>query len=336
MSGGSEQVNITGTPAQAPDPRVRLDWVDALKGIGIIAVVAGHVWTRGWMRDAIYSFHMPLFFILSGYTARFVPWRQFVPSLLRGLGLPFACFCLILLGTDFLIEGARGVRPIFAGWSSGIATILLATEKLRGPFTILWFIPCLLLARLGWNALLAGDRRADDPPLWIAMVLIFGLALVAQHFGHRSPFAILAVPGALLMIWAGALWRLWGQPSGRLLGALVPVALLGLFWFPPLNMKPGDLGWPMLSLLGAVAVTLLLGRGSQALPTMARHLLAALGRASLVIMYLHVAFIHYLAPYAAKPVLMVVALLVSWAIDALIRRFALARRLLLGESKASG
>jgi peptidoglycan/LPS O-acetylase OafA/YrhL len=45
----------------------RLGWLDAAKGLGIILVVIGHVWTRGPVRDAIYAFHMPLFFIAAGY-----------------------------------------------------------------------------------------------------------------------------------------------------------------------------------------------------------------------------------------------------------------------------
>lgn len=56
----------------------RLDWIDLSKGLGIILVVYGHV-ARGvnsagldfdlfnQIDDVIYAFHMPLFFILSGY-----------------------------------------------------------------------------------------------------------------------------------------------------------------------------------------------------------------------------------------------------------------------------
>ena len=62
MQGGSATAHM---PAM-PQPRGRLDWVDALKGLAILVVVAGHIWTRGPLRDAIYAVHMPLFFILSG------------------------------------------------------------------------------------------------------------------------------------------------------------------------------------------------------------------------------------------------------------------------------
>ena len=56
-----------------------IDWVNNAKGIGIILVVFGHVW-RGiqakgllnnttflFIDDIIYSFHMPLFFLISGF-----------------------------------------------------------------------------------------------------------------------------------------------------------------------------------------------------------------------------------------------------------------------------
>jgi len=333
--GGESAVNPEEGVRRDAAARARLDWVDALKGIGIIAVVAGHVWTRGWMRDAIYAVHMPLFFLLSGYTARHVAWRMFLPAAIRSLWVPFFAFSALLLGADFLIEGLRSVRPIFATWEQGAATILFATEKTRGPFTILWFIPCLFLARLVWNALTAQGRRPDALPMVLAMLLVFGLALLAGYRGQWSPLAVLAVPGAVLMIWVGALWRLWGQPSRVVTLLFLALSVAVLIWFPPVNMKLGDLGWPSLSLAGAAAVTVTLAGLVQRLPLVLVSGFAALGRATLVIMYVHVALIHYLRAYAPEVILFLVGLLLSWVLDRLFRRFALTRRLLLGETRTS-
>ncbi len=332
MSGGSDIDDRAGAVQEAA-PRVRLDWADALKGIGIIAVVAGHVWTRGPVRDAIYAFHMPLFFLLSGYTARHVPWRQLVPRLSRTLLVPFVSFSVLLLAGDFLIEGLRGVRPIFPSWSAGAMTILFATEQLRGPFTILWFIPCLFLARLGWNAIAKAGRNPDDWRTLLAMALVFTLALAAQFHGSRSPFGLLAVPGALLLIWGGALWRLWMRPLPGAGLAIAALAMITLAALPPINMKIGNLGWPGLSLIGASAVTVTLARLIRQLPANRIGALAVLGRASLVIMYVHVAFIHYLSPYASKPALFGIAVASGWALDWLIRRAGTTRLLFLGEAR---
>ena len=63
----------------------RLNYIDRLKGFAILTVVAGHVYLFGmdhsesiW-QDVIGSFHMPLFFIMSGYTAGKVnTWSKFI------------------------------------------------------------------------------------------------------------------------------------------------------------------------------------------------------------------------------------------------------------------
>ena len=68
----------------------RLRWLDALKGWAILLVVFGHV-LSGYLdagtypeayysfyhvRTWIYSFHMPLFFLISGYTFTLAYWRE--------------------------------------------------------------------------------------------------------------------------------------------------------------------------------------------------------------------------------------------------------------------
>ena len=46
----------------------RLEWIDLAKGIGIILMVIGHMPSiPSAVHNWIFSFHMPLFFFLSGY-----------------------------------------------------------------------------------------------------------------------------------------------------------------------------------------------------------------------------------------------------------------------------
>lgn len=47
-----------------------LDWIDVAKGMGLVLVIWGHLLYRStWemVNRAIYSFHMPMYFVLSGY-----------------------------------------------------------------------------------------------------------------------------------------------------------------------------------------------------------------------------------------------------------------------------
>lgn len=58
----------------AADRKNAFPWINAVKSIGIYLVVLGHLWYESNLpiiNQLIYSFHMPLFFILSGYLYRY-------------------------------------------------------------------------------------------------------------------------------------------------------------------------------------------------------------------------------------------------------------------------
>lgn len=48
--------------------QTRIEWIDIVKGIGILCVILGHLSAPNQItRILVYSFHMPLFFFISGY-----------------------------------------------------------------------------------------------------------------------------------------------------------------------------------------------------------------------------------------------------------------------------
>lgn len=73
----------------------RLDWIDIAKGIAIILVIVGHtVPNPSPLRHAIFSFHMPVFFILAGYTFRPKPWRELLSGSVSRLLVPYVILAL--------------------------------------------------------------------------------------------------------------------------------------------------------------------------------------------------------------------------------------------------
>ena len=104
----------------------RLEWIDVARGIGIVAVVVGHVWTRGGLRDAMYSFHMPLFFLLSGLLSRPQPAGRFTRRQLFSQMRPYAAFLILLILADL---GSVPAWPYSRGWgyapSGGMGTLIL-------------------------------------------------------------------------------------------------------------------------------------------------------------------------------------------------------------------
>ena len=87
----------TGVKADSR-PRARIGWVDVAKGIAILLVIVGHTLSSGGMPwKAVFSFHMPLFFILAGYTFRARKWGELVPSSARRLLFPYVLMFLLLV-----------------------------------------------------------------------------------------------------------------------------------------------------------------------------------------------------------------------------------------------
>ena len=81
---------------------MRIEWLDSLKGFAIFLVVVGHV-VLGYIKadifpqfynelqyiyDIIYSFHMPLFFLISGYLYKFT-WSKNNTGVLKKIGNKF-------------------------------------------------------------------------------------------------------------------------------------------------------------------------------------------------------------------------------------------------------
>ena len=63
--------NIKVLPSDM-EKKKREEFIDIAKGIAILCVIIGHTWKNAYPADKrlmvfIYSFHMPLFFILSGW-----------------------------------------------------------------------------------------------------------------------------------------------------------------------------------------------------------------------------------------------------------------------------
>ena len=73
----------------------RIEWIDVSKGIGIILVLIGHISLNGGLNKFIYSFHMPLFFILSGFTFNLAKKEKFIKNKYN-FGSIFCFFVIII------------------------------------------------------------------------------------------------------------------------------------------------------------------------------------------------------------------------------------------------
>ena len=108
----------------------RIPWVDNAKALGIIAVFYGHIVsklfttyaipTAGLQYKLIYSFHMPLFFLLSGFLVKETQHRKlvmFMKNKFMTRIVPFFFFNILVLPCYFIYAKISNrsidVSPLF-------------------------------------------------------------------------------------------------------------------------------------------------------------------------------------------------------------------------------
>lgn len=346
----------------------RNNHIDIAKGLGILLVVAGHNWIvthdGGLAFQMIYSFHMPLFFLLSGV---FLSTPQTLPVFLRAkaesLLKPYVVV-LTLLGIYKIAVGAAKPGQYFLGVLYGVGSTLNWTQ--------LWFLPSLFVT-LVFSWLLLNILRSERHPVIGLGTIITALFLLGagtiQAYGdlsvtgqpflstalpnntmlHGLPWSIDLLPVSAAFLLAGYLLRTKIQqtkfhPSHLLAaGAIFIVCHLALHLPTDLNTRVYGhwLLTPLRALLG-IYITLSLST------LLARHRLAArplayLGQASLFILIFHayvewevfnklVWYVHA-SKYTLGAITFVGSVAVSLILFEISKRFAPLRWLLLPASR---
>lgn len=315
---------------QAKPPRQA--WIDVLKGIGILAVVVGHITYNRALVAQIFMFHMPLFFLAGGWLHdAAVPQRAFLLAKARSLLLPYACFVLILWPLELLMSAPA------IGWTMLAEPMLLGGRLLTGAAGVLWFVTCYFLTQQLVHFLLrrcalpvcvaiaalmlAGAYLLPAWPLpWCADVVLFAAPLYLIGYAAR---------GVRLDRWT-ALWLLLA----------VGAVLLNVAGFAnTLDLKAGAYGLPLVTLASALAVVALLAVLAQWIEAgVAGRVLAAIGAASMTIMFLHqlvqLAIAKQLGVMQAGPRI-AGALLVCYLVHLLLNGWPAGARLFLGRRAAA-
>lgn len=94
--------------------KTRLEYLDAAKGLGILLVILGHIYAwnpninRKILVTWIYSFHMPLFFIVSGMLIKYKNYcniKEFIFSRIKHILVPYIVFSLCNALVRILLYG---------------------------------------------------------------------------------------------------------------------------------------------------------------------------------------------------------------------------------------
>lgn len=232
--------------------KVRLEWVDVLRGILMFLVVYGHYTTVPSVEKYIYSFHMPAFFLISGMMLAFnKEWRplRFVWKRIKSLLVPYLLLNLYVVPIWWvnICNGTADPEPfwhVFVG---------IAASNVRSGYSIAsnttWFIPCLFVTEMIFFAAKKLLRRDFLVAAVIpAVSAVMYLTVTSRHTGGgywhvESAFTavIFYLAGYLFLKRLGAVKEMLRRSMARnvlLIGLLYGTGL----WFAERNGRVSLIG----------------------------------------------------------------------------------------------
>lgn len=173
----------------------RNDIADIAKGIGIFLMVIGHCGIPQFLRIWIYSFHMPLFFFISGYfyTRNKYKATIFIKKRIRTLVVPYFLFLFIIF-IWFKFMDCDLVPP-------NLNKLLT-----NGTDMAIWFIPVLLFTELAITIFNDVANRFNIGYLFYIMVITcIVLSYMAYRMDVHLPYKIEVVGMAMVYYLGGHL-----------------------------------------------------------------------------------------------------------------------------------
>lgn len=274
----------------------RIEWIDTAKGLGITLVVLGHNTIPHFAGRFIFSFHMPLFFFLSGFLfngRKYPQFSVFLKHKAKTLLLPYFVFNLLAYPYWIFVEKPAPTYKNIWIPIKGIF-ISLGTDNWLIHDYALWFLTSLFVTECIFYLILQLAQKDREIYLFMGLCLLVGV-LIKRFLPGRLPWSADVAFFSIGFVGAGYLVRRHQALLHSLKGKLF-IALFFLSYnliFSLLNkgiykvdmnfMEFGNLAYFYLSAFGGIGLMLWL---AQVLARFGE--LGYLGRNSLLILGLHV------------------------------------------------
>lgn len=183
----------------------RILWIDIAKTITIICMIIGHIIPSGELRNLIYSFHMPLFFMLTGFTIKKIStskelFCQIKKDFFRIL-IPYLTisFTEILIGIIVFKERIPiNILMDKLVWASGVEV------KGHPAIGAIWFLVALFFAKLLFSIIQLLFPTTSNGILYMLAALIGHFIAIKQAWMVLSLDIVLV---AVLYVYLGSLMK---------------------------------------------------------------------------------------------------------------------------------
>lgn len=198
-------MNSINTRKDDVESKIRNSTFDMMKGLAIILMVVGHRVSNIYVVHLIYSFHMPLFFLLAGFFYRSKSIKIAVINDFKRLLVPYFFVGFITIIAMLAFEQKFSVE----GMIEGLQTLLWAKAYKHtspiwgdlGNIGAIWFLFALFWTKTIFNVL----NKFIQNIYWLGLLcLVFSAsAVIIDHYIICLPFAILPGISALIFYFIG-------------------------------------------------------------------------------------------------------------------------------------
>lgn len=214
----------------------RLEWLDAAKAFGMILVYIGHCFIPG-VNPYIYSFHVPFFFIISGFCWNNknnvnLSFSEFAFKKIRSYIIPYIKICAVCFVPFCLLKGLQQYGLQIEFWKYIVRYLFGIFVYSRGTLDWLpncspvWFLTCLFCAELVLFFIM--KAKLSVLLIIISGCIGYGMSLLGKIFPWNIDSAMTAIPLIYLGMQFKKYWAFISNPI--FLFALIPMSLVLLVY----------------------------------------------------------------------------------------------------------
>lgn len=254
----------------------RLSWLDVLKGIGIILVVIGHVYSNRTVFNWLYSFHMPLFFLAAGWVYKEKSVLTDIKRRIQTIVVPYFSFGLLVLLYWQVIE--RRFRDSDMSFMDSLLGLFSGCYDNLDFNVHLWFLPCFFVTVVLFNILVnLGGRKFAYIAVALMSLVYVVLPMPELPWGFNRVFKYIGFY-TVGFFGAGRETKIVDRNVGT---GMIAVILLALNFFLSLHNLTTGIMWFVTAMIGVSSIILI----SQLINE--NRILQYFGRISLIVLCIH-------------------------------------------------